>query len=342
MSEIKTLLGFRHYRGEPSDFVLHHRRGRLVRKGRGLSFWFWPLSTSILQIPMDDRELPFHFHGRSSEFQEVNVQGVVTYRVIDPIVVSQRVDFSVDLLSARYLREPLEQLSLMITQLAQQFAWDYVATNTLENAMARGPEEIRERVRDGLVADESLRGIGLEVVAVRISGVQPTAELERALQLPTMEQIQERADEATFRRRAQAVEKERAIQENELETKLELARREEHLIEQRGANIRRQASEEAAADRITSESSAANRRIHAAAEADSIRSVQEAQVEAERQRMEIYEGMAPTVMMGLAARELATKLEKIEHLNIAPEMLGPLLTGLVQAGTRRLEEPTDE
>lgn len=342
MAEIKNLLGFRHYRAEPSAFVLHHRRGRLVRKGRGLSFWFWPLSASILQIPMDDRELPFHFHGRSSQYQEVNVQGVVTYRVVDPIVVSQRMDFSVDLMSARYLREPLQQLSLMITQLAQQFAWDYVATNTLESSMSRGPEEIRERVFEGLSHDQSLRGIGIEVVAVRISAVQPTSELERALQLPTMEQIQERADEATFRRRAQAVEKERAIQENELQTQLELAKREEKLIEQRGLNMKRQASEEAAADRITTESHAANRRIHADAEADSIRSVEEAKVGAERSRMEIYQGMPPTVMMGLAARELAAKLQKIEHLSIAPEMLGPLLTNLVQAGTRRLEEPADE
>jgi len=342
MAEIKKLFGFRHYRGEPSTFVLHHRRGRLVRKGRGLSFWFWPLSASVLEIPMDDRELPFHFRGRSSEYQDVNVQGVVTYRVVDPIVVSQRLDFSVDLLSARYLREPLEQLSLMITQLAQQFAWDYVATTALEAAMSRGPEEIRERILEGLRHDESLRGIGIEVVSVRISAVQPTSELERALQLPTMEEIQERADEATFRRRAQAVEKERAIQENELETKLELARREERLIEQRGLNQKRRAREEAAAERITCESAAENNRIRAYADADSIRAVEEARVEAEEARMDIYEGMSSHVMMGLAARELATKLEKIEHLNIAPEMLGPLLTGLVQAGTRRLEEPGDE
>lgn len=342
MPEIKRMLGFRHMRAEPSSFVLHHRAGRLVRKGRGLAFWFWPLSASLSLVPMDDRELPFHFHGRSSQYQEISVQGVVTYRVINPVVVAQRLDFSIDLTTGRYLQKPLEQLAGTITQLAQQFAWDYVATHTLETSMTRGLEEIRERVYDGLLADTSLHGIGIEVVAVRISAVQPTAEIERALQQPTMEEIQERADEATFRRRAQAVEKERAIQENELQTQLELARREERLIEQRGANVRRRATEEAEAERITTEAEAQNRRIRAAAEADSIRSTEGARVESERERMAIYEELPPAVMMGLAARELASKLQKIEHLSLSPDTLGPLLTTLVQAGTRRLEGDRDE
>ena len=41
-----------------------------------------------------------------------------------------------------------------------------------------------------------------------------------------------RADEAAFARRAMAVEKERAIQENELQNRIELAKKEEGLIEQ--------------------------------------------------------------------------------------------------------------
>jgi len=34
---------------------------------------------------------------------------------------------------------------------------------------------------------------------------------------------------------------------------------------------------------------------------------------------------------------VAAKLPTIEHLNITPDLIGPLLTGLVEAGTRRLE-----
>ena len=41
---------------------------------------------------------------------------------------------------------------------------------------------------------------------MRVAAVAPTAEMEKALQQPTREAIQQNADEATFQRRALAVE----------------------------------------------------------------------------------------------------------------------------------------
>jgi hypothetical protein len=89
-----------------------------------------------------------------------------------------------------------------------------------------------------------------------VGAVKPVAEVEKALQIPVREAIQQEADEATFRRRAQAVEKERAIQENELQTQVELTRREAHLIHQRGENERKRATDEAGAARIAAEAAA--------------------------------------------------------------------------------------
>lgn len=82
------------------------------------------------------------------------------------------------------------------------------------------------------------------------TSIRPEAELERALQTPMRERLQQDADKATYERRALAVERERAISENELQSQIELAKREELLVEQRGANERRRATEAAAAGRI--------------------------------------------------------------------------------------------
>ncbi|CAM5386863.1 hypothetical protein STENM223S_01848 [Streptomyces tendae] len=60
-------------------------------------------------------------------------------------------------------------------------------------------------------------------------------------------------DRATYERRAVAVERERAIAENELASQIELARREEQLVDQRGTNTRREAEEKAAADGVRTE-----------------------------------------------------------------------------------------
>jgi uncharacterized membrane protein YqiK len=167
--------------------------------------------------------------------------------------------------------------------------------------------------------------------------VKPVAEVEKALQIPVREAIQQEADEATFRRRAEAVEKERAIQENELQNQIELTRREANLIEQRGENEKNRVTDEAEAARIAAAAEAERTGIQARAQADSIEAVEQARVKAEQDRMEIYRDFPTERLIGLAAQKLAGKLQRIEHLNLTPDLLGGLLTNLVQAGTEHLE-----
>ena len=348
MAEIKRLLLFRHLRAEASSYVLHYRGGELVRSGRGLAFWFLPLSTSVAEVPMDDRELPLMFHGRSSDFQEITAQGVLTYRVVEPAVLADRVDFGVDLTSGRHLEEPLEKLGLSLGQLSAQLAHGVVATSPVRTLLESGCERLRAAIEDGLRGDDGLHDMGVELVSVRIGSVKPSPDLERALEAPTRERIQQDADEAAFARRAMAVEKERAIQENELQNRIELAKKEEGLIEQRGQNTRREASEKAEAERIateaqvertrlTADGNARTVRVNAEAHAEAEKVREAVRIEAERLRMEITKQLPTEVLYALAARELAGKLDKIDHLHISPELLGPMLTQLVSGATKRLE-----
>lgn len=337
MVQITNYPLLRHLRSEPSRHILHWSGGRLARSGRGLAYWFRPLRASVAEVPCDDRELAFLFHGRSSDFQDITVQGVITWRVVDPEVVADRVDFSVDIKSGRWLEKPLEQLGDVLANRAQQHAWDAIAANDVRGLLERGVEEVRERIRGGLEASSALEGLGIEIVAVSVSQIAPSAELERALQTPAHESIQQQADEATFRRRALAVEKERAIAENELQSRIELATRESELILQRGENDKQLAREQAEAERITVDARAETVRTESGARADSIRTVEEARVVGERERMEIYASLEPRVLIGLAAREFAGKLERIEHLTVTPDMLSQLFTDLFQSGARALD-----
>ena len=338
MAEIRKYPFCRHVRAEQSVHLLKFKSGKLKGSGRGLAFWFMPMSTSIAEVPIDDRELSFLFHARTSDFQDVNVQGVIMYRVSSPEILSNRIDFSIDLHSGGYRKQPLAQLATMLTELAQQLAIDYLGRAPVRTILTSGTEPIRSRVEDGLRSDDALTAMGIEIVSVRVSAVKPDADMERSLEVPTREAIRQSADEASFQRRALAVEKERAIAENELQSKIELARREESLIEQQGANGRRRQTEDAGAKRIEAEAKAERIGIEAESRAASIRLLDDAKVEGERARMEIYRNMPARVMAGLAARELAGKLQKIEHLNISPEMLGPSLLRLVEAGTTKLED----
>ncbi len=239
MAEIRRYPLIRHLRAETSAHVLVYSGGRLKRSGRALCAWFFPLSTSIAEVPIDDQELTFVLHGKSSDFQDATVQGVVSYRIEDPELAAARVDFSLDLVRGRHLKQPLEALAELITELVSELALGWVLERPLAVALAAGQREIRQRLDSGLAADASLNELGVRIVALRVAPLKPAPEIERALEVPARERIQQAADEAGFARRALAVEKERAIQENELSTKIQLSKREEELIRQKGINEQR-------------------------------------------------------------------------------------------------------
>ncbi|MFJ2257242.1 SPFH domain-containing protein [Streptomyces sp. NPDC087844] len=280
MADITRRLGRRHLRGAPTAHIRHHRGAELLHDGPGLSFWYRALSAALSEVPVDDRELAMTFHARTSDFQDVAVQATVTYRVSDPALASARLDFSIDPDTGVWRGTPLEQLGTLLTESAQQHALDVLARTTLASALVDGVASVRERVAAGLGAEPRLPATGIEVVAVRVVALRPEPEVERALRTPAREQIQQEADRATYERRAVAVERERAIAENELASQIELARREEQLVDQRGTNTRREAEEHAAADAVRAEAEAARTVKLAGAEAE--RSVQLADAEGRR------------------------------------------------------------
>jgi regulator of protease activity HflC (stomatin/prohibitin superfamily) len=333
MAEIKTFPLIRHLRAEPTAHVLRYRHGRLATAGPGLAFWFAPNSTAIAEIPLGNQELPFVFHARSADFQQLIVQGVITFRFGDPELVARRVDFTLDLSSGRWTETPLEQVHGLLVQMAQQYVIDELLALELRTILAEGVAPIRERIISGLAAEQTLADLGVEIVAVRVAQLSPEGDVQKALAQPTREAIQQQADQATFARRALAVEKERAIAENELQNRIELARREQQLVTQHGANERRRAEEEAAAKAIAATSTDQTERMGARRRADAVKELEAVRLEAERRRAEIQTSLGAQILLALAARELAGQLGKVEHLTVTPELLTPLLGRLNAAPT---------
>ncbi|MEU1655385.1 SPFH domain-containing protein [Streptomyces griseofuscus] len=344
MADITRRLGWRHLRGTPTAHIRHHRSGQLVHDGPGLSFWFRSLTAALSEIPVDDRELAMTFHARTADFQDVTVQATVTYRIGDPALAAARLDFSVDPDTGAWRGTPLEQLANLLTETAQEHALDVLARTPLSAALTDGVSTVRERLAAGLAAQPRLPDTGIEVVAVRVVAVRPEPEVERALRTPAREQIQQEADRATYERRAVAVERERAIAENELASRIELARREEQLVEQRGTNARREAKEQAAADAVRADAEAARTVRLAQAEADKVvrlaraaaeqeREVGEARAQARASWLRVHAEADVATLHALAAMRVAENLPDIESVTISPDVLTGLLAKLGGAGS---------
>ncbi len=285
-----------------------------------------PLSAVLSEVPVDDRELPLLFHARTADFQDVTVQATVTYRVTDPGLAATRIDFSIDPVTGRWRATPLEQVAGLLTESGQQPALDLLARMPLATALVEGLAAVRERMSDGLAADARLSETGLAVIGVRVVAMRPEPAVEKALQTPTRELVQQEADRATYERRARAVERERAIGENEMQNQIELAKREEQLVAQRGANARRQAEEVAAAGSIEVAAQASRELQLAEARAHAARAMGEAEGVAESARIAAYRELSDATLLGLAVKELAANLPQIQSLVLTPDLLAPVLS----------------
>jgi len=350
MADVTQRFFLRHLRGAPTSWIRHQVRGQVRHEGTGHSFWYRPLTAVLSEVPVDDRELPLLFHARTSDFADVTVQATVTYRIAAPALAADRLDFSVDPRKGSPRARPLEQIATLLAELAQQPALDLLARTPLATALTTGTAEVRQAVSAALHDEPRLADVGVGVVSARVVAIRPEPEMERALQTPTREAVQVEADRATYARRAGAVEQERAIAENELQNKIELARREQQLVEQHGANSRRKVELDAAAsladaqgkaerDKIANAAIAERVQMLAAAEADKdrisaearaagIRAVGLAEGEAEAAKLAAYRDLPEPVLQALVLKEFAGQLPQINQVTVTPDMLTDLLTRL--------------
>ncbi len=313
MADIQRFPFIRHVRSNPSSYVMHYRHGRVLRSAPGIAFWAWPLSDSVIEVPTDDRDLTLVVHGRSSDYQDVTVQGILTYRTAEPERLAGRVDFSLDLNNGAYVSEPIDRVDALLSQLAQEEVLRYLARTSIRELLSDGIRRLREAVDSSLAAAPQIPEFGLVMSSVRITGVRPNPDLEKAIEAPVRERIKQESDEAAFARRALAVEKERAIAENELQSRIELARREEQLIEQLGANSRRRATDEAESAQIT-----------AAADAGRIETVEGAKQRVEADRLEALRTASGPVLATVAATAFSDHITSIANLQITPDILASI------------------
>lgn len=335
MATISRFGPLRHLRSDPNMFVLHYAKGKLKRQGRGLAYFYAPLSAGIAELPIQENEVTFVINDQTKDFQVATVQGVCSYRFADPLAAADAINFTIHPDTGTYVQPPIEKIANFLAQLATGATKKYLVSATIEQAITVGAEPIRAAIVEALATDPGIKKMGMAIGTVRVLSVRASAELEKALQTPMRENIQQRADEATFQRRAQAVEKERAIKENELATQIELAKRQEQLLQQQGANTALAARSAAAAELIAAtavadratvqaRSAADSERVKAAGQSDALKLVGQTQAALEQTRAELYATQPRHVLSGLALLALSNKLTAINHLNLTPNLAAEL------------------
>lgn len=231
-------LGF--YKSHPTEYVLVYRDGQVRRAGAGLSFFYWAPATSIVSIPISTADVPFILNEMTGNFQAVTVQGQLTYRVADPRALAGVLNFAVDPRTRAFVSTDPEKLAQRIVNAVQAQLRGELSQRALDEAL-RSAAAIAAAVLAGVRADPTLAAMGVECLSLFITAIKPTPEMAKALEAEYREGLQQRADQAIYARRAAAVEQERRIKENELNTQLLLEQRRQELVDLEGQNNNRQA-----------------------------------------------------------------------------------------------------
>jgi hypothetical protein len=193
----------------------------------------------------------------------------------------------------------------------------------------------------GLQSAESIASLGIEILGLSILAIKPTPETSRALEAEAREMVLREADEAVYARRNAAVEQERSIKENELNTEIAVENKKRQIketqmeAEKSVQKKKREIREAEMAAKIALEQqnkelvalSTANAREEADSKAYAISTSMKALSGTDPKTIQALSsvGMDPGQLVALAFKELAENADKVGQLNISPELLRELL-----------------
>ncbi|MBS0632168.1 MAG: SPFH domain-containing protein [Verrucomicrobia bacterium] len=334
------MLGIRYIKVPPTTYLLQYAKGRIVREGTGQAFFYYGPTTSLVTIPTASTEVPFIFEETTSDFQLVTIQGQITYRVAEPKKLAELMNFTLLPNGQAYASDDPDKLPQRLINIVNVQARAQIQRLPLRQAV-RESDVLVETLRPKLVDSPEVRALGLEILGFSILAIKPAPETARALEAETREQLLKEADEAIFRRRNAAVETERAIKENELNTEnaVELKKRQiretkmdaERAIQEKQRLLRE--AEMAASVTLEQKKkelvtlTAQNTRAEADARAYGIEATMKALGTGDSRILTALAnaGMKPEQLIAVAFQEIAGKADKIGQLNISPDLLRELM-----------------
>lgn len=280
----------KYFKGEPSTHVIRYRNGKVVDHREGANFWYMPFNTSVATVPIGSQEAQFLFTETTANYQEISIQGTVSYRITDPLLVATRLDFTIEPATSRFKAEDPDKLVQRIVNLVQGHTRSKVNGLSLEQALLQ-VRELAAEVFEDIGRERSLARLGVDLESLHFTAVKATPEMQKALEADYRESLQQRADQAIYARRAAAVAEERRIRESELNTEVELENRRKDLVDTQARN------------NLT---------------------LAEAEAKAEELKLNPYGTMPPQALLALAMKEWAGNAGNIANLSITPDLLTKL------------------
>jgi regulator of protease activity HflC (stomatin/prohibitin superfamily) len=282
------------FKGLPNEYIIRYSSGKVSKKGHGISFFYLSYNTNIVVIPTNTQDSNFIFNEVTGNSQNITIQGQITYKVSDPEKLNTVLDYTIDPKTKVPLSKDSEKLTQRLINVMHIKVKEQLKNMTLEEALKKGDtmaNEILPQIKD----EPILHTMGIECLSLFILSVKPTPEMAKAFEAEYREQLQKKADEAIYARRAAAVEQERKIKENELNTQITIEKQKKNLIQLQAENRIKEAETWSKSEEI---------------------------------RLKPYIKMNSAHLLALSMKALSERTKTIGNLNITSELLSSILDNL--------------
>lgn len=332
------MFGINYIKFDSMTHVIHFKNGEVQKEGRGLSFFYFEPTSSIAAIPMGSNDLPFIFMETTNDYQNISIQGQVTYKIADPRQLAELLDFTLNA-DGTYKKNDAEKLNQRIINEAQTSTSAFIHKLGLKETI-RSASQIEEKITEGLKSSHAISILGIEILSVSVLAIKASPEMARALETETREKLQQDADQAIYERRNFAVEQERKIKETELNTEIAVEEKKKQIDEkkmetevQHAENDRKLREMKVQADisvenqrKLLIDQKTVNERKEAETQGYVIETTLNPYKDIDWKTLTaLNNNPDPKFNIALAFRQLAENADKIGNLNISPELLNSLL-----------------
>lgn len=328
------MFGIKHVQFDAMTYVLHFSHGEVVKEGRGLSFYYYAPNSSLVAIPLGGNDLPFVFAETTKDYQQLTVQGQISYQITDPKRLADTLDFTVNA-KGQYKKNDLEKLHQRTINAAQAAVAQLIQQLDLREALAAGGA-VKAALLAGLKDNAMIDRLGIDIADVNIIAVRADPDMTRALETETRERLQQEADEAIYERRNFAVEQERKIKESELNTEIALEEKQKQITEKKMETELLRQTNQRKLKRLNLEGRIEHEKQRVALveqESSNQRQAADTRAYVAETTLAPYRSLDwkkitalqnnpdPKLNLSLAFRELAENAGKIGRLNISPDLL---------------------
>lgn len=224
------MLGIHYLQSSPTTYVMRYKNGQLVESGLGLSMLYFGPSSTIVHVSQAMQDLEFSFLLPTLDFQEVTIEGSLSYQVISPDRLTSQFDYSIDS-HGQYRSDGPKSLKARLERLLRSQTLAFTRDQPLLE-MLDASNSLEHHLLESSSLLSAASSLGLEFTGLIIDGICPSEEVAAALRAETQQRFLRNADEAAHERRRLASELER----EQLATELELEKQRAELGEQRIAN----------------------------------------------------------------------------------------------------------